>query len=314
VRLAALVLAAGLADGVAADDTGVRVPPGTDPIRLVLRAPDPIEIAAGRFRMGASESEMAQAEQMCTRELAGAGAFVVEALPRCRPRVETEGPVAEVFVPAFAIDRTEVSWRRYTTCVERGGCPALPPWLRRRATAEPDLPAEELTFFEAAGFCRFAGGRLPTEAEWERAARGLGGRSFPWGGLFDGTRANHGQPARGRTPAVDTPPAGEPDPEDGHVRAAPVGTFLAGASPYGVLDMAGNVWEWTSGIYGRQPVQSQETFAPQGQPLGTERTLRGGGYLSPPSGLRATARFGLRPSVRAAAVGMRCVYEAGGKG
>src|SRR5258706_16107315 len=96
------------------------------------------------------------------------------------------------------------------------------------------MPVAAITIEEAQAYCRFAGGRLPTEDEWERAARGSVRNRFPWGRHYDPALANHGRAPLG------------PDPSDGFALAAPVGSFPAGASPYGLLDMAGNVWEWTS--------------------------------------------------------------------
>ena len=143
---------------------------------------------------------------------------------------------------------------------------APPPHL----PAPGDHPVTFVDWFDAAAFCAWAGGRLPTEAEWEKAARGTDGRIYPWGDEEDASRAAIGSGLkRGST--------------------SPVGSRPAGASPYGLHDMAGNVWEWTSTGYAVN-----------------ERVLRGGSYASP--GLawaRCAMRSHSRPQRRQAHIGFR---------
>lgn len=278
-------------------------------VELVLRPPDRVAIPAGRFRMGATRAQVSQSEALCARDLRAAGALDVQVTPACRLRADLEGPAAEVFVPAFSIDRVEVSVASYRACVEAGACKAPPDWVARLSQGRDDHPVEAVTFWEAVRFCRARGGRLPTEAEWERAARGLGERLFPWGRHYREGLSNHGLPVSLRGQLDEGPGAGARDDRDGFADSAPGGSFPAGASPYGVADLAGNVWEWTSGVFSHRPPQATETLAPDGVLFGAERTVRGGGYLSPRSALRVTGRWGLPPGSRLRAVGFRCVYD-----
>jgi formylglycine-generating enzyme required for sulfatase activity len=141
-----------------------------------------------------------------------------------------ERPAARVFVGPFWIDRVEVTNARYRRCVEAGACTApLGGLLDEPSRAEH--PVVVVSWRQAVAYCGWAGKRLPTEAEWEKAARGVDGRRYPWGDRFDPSRANAGYTAG----------------------TAAAGSFPAGASPSGVLDMAGNVWEWTSSLYRPYP-------------------------------------------------------------
>ena len=156
------------------------------------------------------------------------------------------------------------------------------------------MPVAGVTWDEARAFCEFAGGRLPTDEEWERAARGGDARHrFPWGRQYNDRLANHGRSPRG------------PDDVDGFVYAAPVGSFPGGASPYGLLDMAGNVWEWTA-----SPPRADEVET--GGDPNVYRILRGGSWAQPPEVMRVSHRewqpLGAAPSD----VGLRCAYDPAG--
>lgn len=187
--------------------------------------------------------------------LAGAGALLVAALvPGKRPdRVavpagpfiagstrgaDDERPSQTRRLPTFKIDRTEVTRAMYARCVAAKRC-AKP---RIDLTAEPELPMTQVSWHEARTFCAYAGGRLPTEAEWEKAARGTDGREFPWGNDADCARANWGN-FDGEGPCAAKNPG----------RPVVVGQYPEGASPYGVLDLAGNVWEWVEDKYEDEP-------------------------------------------------------------
>ncbi len=211
---------------------------------------------------------------------------------------------------AFRIDRTEVSRGDYFLCVRAGRCRDA--WARPGWT-DPRGAVTSVSVAEATTYCRWAGGRLPTEAEWEKAARGTDGRRFPWGNeaptlerAVYGQRMNIGQPE-------------------------PVGTHPTGASPYGALDMAGNVWEWTSTVYDPYAYRRPTTEATcesalaafrdlnhlglyaftgaMGIPNRCQNVLRGGAWNYWPSGLRSTNRVHHEPTGRYPVSGFRCADD-----
>jgi formylglycine-generating enzyme required for sulfatase activity len=174
-----------------------------------------------------------------------------------------------VDVDAFELTRTPVTNAQYELFVAETGAEMPPHWQGLGGHLD-DHPVTFVDWHEASAYCAWAGGRLPTEAEWEKAARGTDGRTYPWGDEEDEGRAAVG-------PGIK------------HGSTSPVGSHPGGASPYGLLDMAGNVWEWTSTEY------------PPG-----ERVLRGGSFSSP--GLawaRCTMRSHSRPVRRQTHIGFR---------
>lgn len=171
---------------------------------------DPVEMAvvpAGEFLMGSDD-------------------------PEAEP---DERPAARIHVEAFWIDRVEVTNVRYGACVEAGTC-SRPISTAFGDATKADHPVTIVGWTQATAYCRWVGKRLPTEAEWEKAARGGDGRRYPWGSSFEPERLNAGYTA-GTTA---------------------VGGYAGGASPYGVLDMAGNVWEWTSSLYRPYPYDPRD--------------------------------------------------------
>jgi formylglycine-generating enzyme required for sulfatase activity len=145
-------------------------------------------------------------------------------------------PRRRVYVASFYIGRTEVTNAEFRRFRPSFTFPA----------GHDRYPVTEVTYENAAAYCRWASGRLPTEAEWEKAARGTDGRRYPWGNTWDVTRGNfrRGPHDRGVSPA---PAATVCWINQRGLR--PVGSFPTGASPYGALDMAGNAWEWVAGFY-----------------------------------------------------------------
>jgi eukaryotic-like serine/threonine-protein kinase len=190
---------------------------------------------------------------------------------------DDERPVRVRTLPAFHMDRTEVTRAMYGRCVAARRCKPLAVDL----FSEPNLPITNVNWSEARAFCTFAGGRLPTEDEWEKAARGSDGREFPWGKDVDCARANWGN-FENEGPCADKNPGKPVD----------VGSYPQGASPFGVLDMAGNVWEWVADKYDRDP---------------TRRVVRGGSCCSYFVEPRAANRNAWDPNHRDGDLGFRCV-------
>jgi formylglycine-generating enzyme required for sulfatase activity len=213
-----------------------------------------------------------------------------------------EHPLHRVELTGYAIDRYEVTNRRYLVCVKSGACPR--PKLvtsAKRAVyfEEPafaDYPVVFVGWAEAERFCRWDHGRLPTEAEWELAARGPAPstRVFPWGDEPpDCTRANLGgeQSCLGDTDLVGRRPGG--------------------ASVWGVMDLAGNVWEWTADWYDPNYYAGSPERDPRGPERGTLKVMRGGCWASGADSLRVACRKAELPGTWAPNVGFRCVRPRG---
>src|SRR5262249_23089918 len=161
------------------------------------------------------------------------------------------------------IDRTEVTNAAWRRCVAAGRCPPSRTSDADARFAGDTLPVASITQPEAARYCAWVGGRLPTEDEWEKAARGEGHRRRAWARWDHSRLGTHGRPPM------------RPDPSDGFRWAAPVASFPDGASPYGVLDMAGNVWEWTSSA---PTLHDFEALGVGSADPSTFRIIRGGSW------------------------------------
>jgi formylglycine-generating enzyme required for sulfatase activity len=218
-----------------------------------------------------------------------------------------ETPARRVYVSGFWMDRFELSRAEHDSCVAAGGCtPAARP-TEHPGLTHPSQPMVGLSHPQAAEVCRFRGGRLPTEAEWERAARGDSARRFPWGMFHNERLANHGGPAF----SVD-PGEGEPSDRDGYRFTAPVAAFGSARSPHGLVQMAGNVWEWVADAY--LPLSAQkERVNPLETRVSGQRVVRGGSFRAPAFALRVTHREGRTEADGFVDVGVRCAYDPSGE-
>lgn len=254
-------------------------------------------VREGPFPMGSGPAAIAEALVACQRQPDGA-LCVEEAF-------SPEYPEHSVWLDSFWIDRAEVTVGRYERCISAGVC--VRPPLDGAARFERDgLPVVRVTWSEAAQFCAWDGGRLPTEAEWERAARGPSGRRYPWGEVYDPFRSNHGRYA---LPFYFGNEWAALDGVDGYLELAPVGSFPAGRTPDGVDDLAGNVEEWVADYFAPE-YPAGDAVNPVGPERGEHRVIRGGSYLEAAPLQRAAARKHAPPSARSAARGFRCVVPA----
>ena len=196
-------------------------------LALGAAPPDMIMIPEGPFRMGSDE------------------------------RLPDEGPMHVVYLPPFYMDKYEVTnahYQQFATATHR-----TPPIHWRGETVpvtKADHPVVFVTWYDANDYCHWAGKRLPTAAEWEKAARGTDGREFPWGNRFDPAKANTPYSKRGGT--------------------TPVGSFPEGRSPYGLYDMSGNVWEWTASWYKAYPGNKKRRTETYGEKY---RVVKGGSFV-----------------------------------
>lgn len=197
-----------------------------------------------------------------------------------------ERPQRRVHVSEFLIDKTEVTWRQFRKFVAAKGSelPRIPIW-----GTPDDYPASFILWEEAQEYCQWAGGRLPTEAEWEKAARGTDGRRYPWGNEWDPQHCN--------------------SISGGPHRPERVSSFPECVSPYGVLDMAGSMWEWCADRYGENYYAEGAARDPEGPTSGRLRVMRGGAWMSQPMWLRAAYRFKAAPTSRNADHGFRCAQD-----
>ncbi|MBN1811163.1 MAG: SUMF1/EgtB/PvdO family nonheme iron enzyme, partial [Anaerolineae bacterium] len=199
-----------------------------------------------------------------------------------------EKPVHVVYLDAFWMDRTEVANAQYQKCVVAGACALSDRAADSRYNA-PQKPVVGVTWHDADAYCRWAGARLPTEAEWEKAARGTDKRRYPWGdSAVDCNKATY-------------------DACGGE--AVLVGSKIAGASPYGALDMAGNVIEWVSDWYDSGYYANSPANNPKGPDSGDRRVLRGGSWYHVQNLVRSSYRLYSSPTNRDTYIGFRCVAD-----
>jgi formylglycine-generating enzyme required for sulfatase activity len=242
-----------------------------------------VYVPAGEFWMGSTDEDIQAAR-------------AEEDWSDWSERFAAESPMHRFQVAAFWIDRTEVTNAQYRQCVDARAC--SPPRASSSRTRDAyygdstfnQYPVLYVSWFQARDYAAWVGGRLPTEAEWEYAARGPDGSRYPWGdGQAIALRGNFGGP---NAPSDTTP----------------VGSYKWGASWCGALDMAGNVWEWTSSLYADYPY-----FASDGREdpnADGDRVHRGGQFIASPLEARCACRGKAGPDLAGDDVGFRVVMDA----
>ena len=239
-----------------------------------------VYVPAGEFLMGRSDEDLDAVLDECSD---------------CeRSRFADEQPQHAVYLDAFWIDRTEVTDAQYDKCVEAGACEHRATIYEQRPDA-PDLPVAWVNWYDAQNYAAWAGGRLPTEAEWEKAARGENGQIYPWGNSPpDCHKANYKGCAG---------------------KLLPVGSLPDGASPYGALDMAGNVEEWVADWWDIDYYSQSPFRNPQGPESGDYQVLRGAAFVDNQLWFFSCAtRFRGDRSRRIPYVGFRVVVAPGSSG
>jgi formylglycine-generating enzyme required for sulfatase activity len=333
--LATVVLLAG---GVAVAGEGRVVRVERPPSREVF-------VPAGTFEMGVTDKEAEDAVEHCRTYYESPNILPFKTpsgaeTKFCSRYAEelAQMDVRDVTLGAFAIDRDEVTVADYRKCVAAGACELDPLVDGDERYIQDAWPIVNITWFEARDFCRWHGGRLPTEAEWERAARGDDGRVWPWGKVPRPGDFNHGKPRDEGLRQLDrfTPPVpidlmGDPDDSDHVAVLAPPGTFPWGEGPYGTRDMAGNVAEWTADLRGENDATLGYNGLPRIDPKrdsidkqnseAVPRVVRGGSWRQPEYFARANLRDpfhidpGTRqmylPTQRFSHVGFRCARSLG---
>jgi formylglycine-generating enzyme required for sulfatase activity len=223
-----------------------------------------------------------------------AGKFPMGSADTDENAVSTEQPQRQVYLDGYYMYKTEVTvaqFRRFCQETRRPMPKSVTEWAGNSAH-----PITNVSWNDAAAYAQWAGALLPTEAQWEKAARGTDGRVYPWGSVWDAGRV--------RCAAADQ--------HDGGGSMA-VGSFPTGASPYGVLDLAGNAWEWCADWYDKDYYQTAPSRNPIGPLTGTLRGLRGGGWSDIHSAsFRSAFRSRANPSTESNKISFRCVVAATG--
>jgi formylglycine-generating enzyme required for sulfatase activity len=260
-----------------------------------------VYIPTEEFEMGSDDDDIDHALQLCNE-------YPSSSHPCDREYFEDEQPVHTVKLDGFWIDRTEVTNAQYRRCVREEAC--NPPAQNSSHTrdsyyddsAYDRYPVVYVSWHQAVDYCAWAEARLPTEAEWEYAARGPGRYALPWGDEFDGTRLNY----------CDTNCAffwADGSTSDGYADTAPAGSYLGGASWCGALDLAGNVWEWVSDWYDGSFYSLSPSQNPTGPSSGEHRVLRGGSWYDEPRYMLSTYRLKNPPDFAYHNRGFRCARD-----
>lgn len=216
-----------------------------------------------------------------------------------------ERPEHTVWLKTYAIDQYEVTVGLFNKFLESAKHSPPPTWDDEATISAANRPAVGLSWQDADAYCKWAGKRLPTEAEWEKAARGTDGRRYPWGFMqpfVDIANYNRGAWVSDAITLV----AVTSGLEGMSVRH---GTKEGGKSPYGLFHMAGNAAEWVADWYDREYYQKSPERNPTGPAAGEKRVIRGGSWADVPAGLRTTARISAEPDFQDRTLGVRCAMD-----
>jgi formylglycine-generating enzyme required for sulfatase activity len=243
------------------------------PAKPPQEVPGMVFVPAGEFIMGSSDKDIDRYAQM----------FIY----RPPSRFADEKPQHIVYLDAFYIDKYEVTNAQYGEFMAATGH-SSPPYWNDKLFNQPRQPVMSVTWEDANAYADWAGKRLPTEAEWEKAARGTDGRFWPWGNEWDAGMLNGNDVG-----AI-----------DGYIYSSPVGSFPQGVSPYGLYDMAGNVWEWCEDWYDENYYSYSPKINPKGPACGENHVLRGGDWSMNKDFTRCAGRVGISPG--SMLTGFRC--------
>ncbi|MGE3062126.1 MAG: formylglycine-generating enzyme family protein [bacterium] len=206
---------------------------------------------------------------------------------------DDEKPVHKVYLDGYYMMKYEVTNKQYKKfCDETGRSYPPDPGFNGTSyyfTNYPEYPVVNVSWNDAKAYCAWAGLRLPTEAEWEKAARGTDSRKYPWG---------DGEPGTNRCNYTGT--------EDGYRYTSPIGSYERGRSPYGCYDMSGNVWEWSNDWYGESYYRTSEYKNPKGPSSGSYRVFRGSSWRGNGYGIRTAYRNSGNPANMYYGNGFRC--------
>ena len=249
-------------------------------------------IPAGEFQIGTDAAEIPGLVQWAKKYYSSAESSWFE----------NETPRHPVYLDAFYMDVYEVTNAQYKKFMDATGHSG-PSYRNDSRYNAPNQPVGGVTWHDASAYAQWAGKRLPTEAEWEKAARGgLAGRKFPWGDADpDGTQCNFADKNTNYSWS-------DKNADDGYAYTAPVGSYPR--TGYGLYDMAGNVWEWCADWYGSSYYADSPYRNPQGPASGSSRVLRGGCWSDDPNYLRVAYRYSGGPApALSPSVGFRCVSQ-----
>jgi len=225
-----------------------------------------VYVPAGSFIMGDSA---VHAQSECEQVATGCNTITFS----------DEAPAHKVNLNDYWIDQTEVSNAMYTACVQAGKCTS-------NGMGSDSTPAVYVTWEDASKYCAWAGRRLPTEAEWEMAARGTDGNIFPWGNSPASCSLANSAGCLGHADGVDS--------------------YSDVASPYGALNMAGNVWEWVADWFNAGYGSDASQTNPKGPPPTNLKVIRGGSWSNPDGYMILTGRGSFNPKSKFGTIGFRC--------